>query len=421
MGAGVVTVGRRQYAVGLYWENSPSGRVAQAAKEAAAQPGQQADFYAVRGSGKTERVPQFGLGQSNVGHKAGMPSFAACLANQQGGSWAGAFRLREGVVVTIVRDDLIVPDGDQFYANENEARDRLLQEIGFGGLQRIYAPEAWGIPAADSMPISLLLDERRDIRLQTVRMSKQTLIIGAVLAVLLLGGLGVGWYIQAQEEAEEKARQDALEKARLAAQKLLPSQFQSQQVEYPPPERKVGKTPSPHGRYRGLPCRLSASFRGGCRLEDEPDEMRRLLYQRVSWQRTSGFSRPPPKSIVNETGTNASSSVSWPALEARGHQDLVDPPEVTRRYLAQNWPGTINRVPDDPPPPPPPDFKGTWAPPPPPWVKRSFTVTVSELPASLSLFFGDLPGATINSLSYAPGLNGGGTWTVEGVIYENRV
>src|SRR5271154_6126190 len=182
MGAGVVTVGRRPYAVGLYWENSPSGRVAQTAKEAASQPGQQADFYAVRGSGKTTRVPQFGLGQSGVGHKAGMPVFAACLANQQGGSWAGAFRLREGTVVTVVRDDLIVPDGDQFYLNESDARDRLLQEVGFGGLQRIYAPEAWAIAGADSMPLSLLLDERRDVRLRNVRISRQTLIIGGVLA-----------------------------------------------------------------------------------------------------------------------------------------------------------------------------------------------------------------------------------------------
>src|SRR5580698_774350 len=191
MGAGVVTVGRRPYAVGLYWENSPSGRVAQTAKEVASQPGQQADFYAVRGSGKTGRVPQFGLGQTNAGHKPGMPVFAGCLANQQGGSWAGAFRLREGVVVTVVRDDLIVPDGDQFYLNESDARDRLLQEIGFGGLQRIFAPEAWAIPGADSMPISLLLDERRDVRLRLITIPKRVIIGGglAIAALVLILGI----------------------------------------------------------------------------------------------------------------------------------------------------------------------------------------------------------------------------------------
>src|ERR1700692_2487015 len=122
MGAGVVTVGRRPYAIGLYWENSPSGRVSQAAKEAAKQPGQQAAFYAARAGSKGGRIPQFGLSPSGAGHKIGMPVFAACLANQQPGSWAGAFRLRDGVVVTVVRDDLIVPDGDQFFTNDSEAR-----------------------------------------------------------------------------------------------------------------------------------------------------------------------------------------------------------------------------------------------------------------------------------------------------------
>ena len=103
MASGVVTVGRRQYASGLYWENSPSGRISQAAKEAARQPGQQARFFAVRPGGKTGRVPQFALSQSVNEHKVGMPVLAACLANQQPGSWAGAFRLREGTAVVVVR------------------------------------------------------------------------------------------------------------------------------------------------------------------------------------------------------------------------------------------------------------------------------------------------------------------------------
>src|SRR5271170_2799365 len=135
-----------------------------------------------------------------------MPVFAACLSNQQPGSWAGAFRLREGTVVTIVRDDLIVPDGDQFYTDEAEARDRLLQEIGFGGLQRIYAPEAWAIPSADTMPVSLLINDRTEIKLRPIRMPKKYILLGALLAVLLILALGVGWYIQAENAAEEAER-----------------------------------------------------------------------------------------------------------------------------------------------------------------------------------------------------------------------
>jgi hypothetical protein len=421
MGAGVVNVGRRPYAVGLYWENSPTGRVAQVAKEAAGAPGQQAEFYAVRGSDKTGRVPQFGLGQENAGHKIGMPAFAACLANQQGGSWAGAFRLREGVVITVVRDDLIVPDGDQLYLDEGEARDRLLQELGFGGVQRVFAPEAWAIPGADSMPLSLLLDERRDVRLQAVKIPKNVLIVAGGIVALVIAGIVIFLYLQAQQEAAERARDDALRRAQQAAQRLMPSQLQGQQAEYPPPERKWENAP--------LPLDVIAACQRG--LAQVPVEVvgwnlasLKCVGGSLSlmWQRTKGFSRPPSKAMVNDAGTNASLTIALPNVALRGHQDLTDPMEITRRYLAENWPGTIARMADDPLPPPPPNFKGNWTPPPPPWVKRSFTVAVSVLPGSTALFFGDLPGVVINTMSYnTGGASTGSSWTIEGTIYENRL
>jgi hypothetical protein len=418
MGAGVATVGRRAYAVGLYWENSPSGRVAQTAKDAANQPGQQADFYAVRGGNKDGRVPQFGLGQAAAGHKAGMPAFAGCLANQQPGSWAGAFRMREGVVVTVVRDDLIVPDGDQFFFNESDARDRLLQEVGFGGLQRIYAPESWAIPGSDTMPISLLLDERRDIVLRPVAISKKTLVFGAAAAAILLLGFVIVWYIHSKD-AEERALRDAAD-ALARAQRAAQTPFSGEQPKYPPPERKWEKLPPPMAVIEA--CHVGLSQVGyavaGWKLTQLTCSGKSIS---LSWVREKGFSRPPQGSVVSENGGSASVSIALPSLTARGPEDLVDPTEVMRRYLAQDWPGALARAPDDPMPPPPPDFQGQWTPPPPPWVKRSFTVSVPELPADLSLFFGDLPGTTVNSLSYAPNGGKGGNWTIEGVIYENRV
>jgi hypothetical protein len=414
MGAGVATVGRRPYAVGLYWENSPSGRVSQAAKEAARQPGQQADFFAVRAGNKQGRVPQFGLSPASVGHKMSMPVFAACLANQQPGSWAGAFRLREGTVVAVVRDDLIVPDGDQLYMDEAEARDRLLQEIGFGGLQRIYAPEAWAIPGADTMPLSLLLNDKTDVRLRPVTIPKAMLIAGGAAVVLLVVVLGIGWYIQA-----EKAREEEAERERLAAieraKRAIGLPLEGQQPQYPPPVRVWESDPFP------------ASFIAACHtaLGQAPAavagwSLTSLTCSGTSlsltWKRSGGFSAPPSQFSIDETGTSASFNVTLPPVTERGHQDLVDPVEVTHRYLAQNWPGTIGHAPDDPPPPPPPGYTGEWNPPKPPWIKRSFTVTMPVLPWTMLTLFGDLPGTVVNSLKYAPN----GSWTVEGVIYENR-
>jgi hypothetical protein len=418
MGAGVATVGRRPYAVGLYWENSPSGRVSQAAKEAARQPGQHAEFYAVRAGNKDGRTPQFGLSPPKIGHKSGMPALAACLASQQPGSWAGAFRLREGTVVTVVRDDLIVPDGDQFYTDEGEARDRLLQEIGFGGLQRTYAPEAWAIPGADTMPISLLLNDFTNIRLRPVSVPKLYMVLGVIGVALLLLALGVNWYIQAEEEreaAEKAAHQAELDRLRELAKRNLPGILKPSAPEYPPPERTWENKPLPlvminacHDALAQMPAVVA-----GWRMNDVKCDGNSMT---ASWIREKGFSSPPIPFVIEANGNSAIYTLALPGLARRGHQDLLDPVEVTRLYLGQNWPGNIVRAPDDPLPKPPPDYKGEWNPPPAPWIKRSFTVTMPVLPWTLGTFFGDLPGTIVNTLKFSPSSG----WTAEGVIYENR-
>jgi len=420
MAGGIVTVGRKQYASGLYWENSPSGRVSQAAKEAARQPGNQADFFVTRLGNKQGRVPQFGLALPTEGFRAGMPSLAGCLANQQPGSWIGAFRLREGTALVIVRDDLVVPDGDVFFMDETEARDRLYQEMAIGGFQRIYAPEPWGVPGADTMPLSLLLNERTDVRLRPVALSAQTKGVLAIGFVLLLLLLGIGWYMQEQKMQEEQARLEqlaALERLRAEAMRLAPV---AQAPKYPPPERSWELRPRPlelisacQESLGKIPVGVAGWAVSGIRCSEGS--------MNVTWSRTGGFANPPPNGMVSDTGNAASTTVALRALAPRGEEQLFDPEVITKRYLNQNWTGNIARAPDDPPPAPPADYKGEWNPPPAPWVKRSFTVTVPVLPWTLPDFLSELPGVIVTSLK----LNGGGitnneTWTVEGVIYENR-
>ncbi|MDD5587157.1 MAG: type 4b pilus protein PilO2 [Alphaproteobacteria bacterium] len=420
MAGGIVTIGRRQYASGLYWEISSSGRISQAAKEAARQPSVLAEFYAARAGTKTGRVPQFGLSQGDSGHRAGLPVLAACLANQQPGSWAGAFRLREGTAIVVVRDDLIVPDGDLFFADETEARDRLLQEMALGGLQKVYAPETWGVSGADSMPVALLLNDSTEVKLHSVALSKQTIMVLGGLGAVLLLLLGIGWYIQqenAKVEAARLARAEALNRARAEAERLLPG-FVQTAPEYPLPERKWENKPPPLDVMQACRDALSRApaVVAGWRLESAHCDETSLSEK---WTRTSGFSAPPPQSTVNDNGTSASLSITWSPLKPRSPEALRDPEEITRRYLAQNWPGSLARMQDDPPPPPPPDFKGAWNPPPPPWIKRSFTLSMPVLPWTLPVFFADLPGVVVNALSLSSsGMNS--TWTIDGVIYENR-
>lgn len=421
MASGIVTIGKRVYASGLYWENSPSGRVSQAAKEAARQSSEPAQFYAVRPASKSGRIPQFGLSHDAVLHKPGQPSLAACLANQQPGSWCGAFRLREGIALIIVRDDLIVPDGDVFFGDESEARDRLLQEMGIGGLLKIYAPDNWGIPGADTMPISLLLNDKADIRLNAVALQKQNVIIIGGIGAVLVVALIVGWFIQqqvAQEQAERQRQQAELERRLREAQTMVPDFAASGQVEYPPPDPKWQKEPRPLEFIEA--CRVALSqvqyaVQGWTSGEFTCDRGGVSL----RWSRLQGMSQPPPTTSVNDSANSAGQNVALPQLKPRGEEKLWDPEQITKRYLLQNWTGAIARAPDDPPPPRPAGYQGPWNPPPTPWIKRSFTLDVPVLPWTIKDFLGDVPGVVVETMRYSGnGLNG--TWTIKGVIYENR-
>lgn len=417
MTVGIITVGRRGYVSGLYWENSPEGSIAQAAKDAAHQPGQEADFYAVRARTKGGRVPQFGLARAVDGARAGLPVLAACLANQQPGSWIGAFKMREGTAVVIVRDDLIVPDGDLFFVDEIQARDRLLQEVAIGGFQRVYAPESWGVSNADTLPLALLLNDKTDVKLQSVELPKQLVVGGGIAAAILLVVLGGGLYYQSMLDKEEAKRAEQ-ERIAKKARNMVPSALQQQQIEYPPPVRVWEDKPLALNVVETCRANLAkipiASV--GWNLTSVKCMESSMT---VTWSRNSGFAKPPEGASVSDDGNNASVSLPVTKAPKRGTETLLNPADVTKRVLAQNWGGSLRRGEDDRPPSPPPGFKGQWNPPPAPWVKRSFTLSAPVLPWTLSKFFADFPGLVVNSLSYSPsGVRG--TWAIDGVIYENR-
>lgn len=419
MGAGLVTVGRRTYAVGLYWENSPAGRLAQTARDAAIQSGGGYKYYALRNGVKDGRVPQFGLLQDIEGAKPGAPVFAACIANQQPGSWAGAFKFREGIAVVVVRDDLLVPDGDVLFEREDEARDRLLQEIGFGGLQRVFAPESWAIPGADSMPISLLLNEVADIKLRAATVSKKPLlyIAGGVAAVLVLAtGYWLFDYQQALEQQKITEEITARDLAKRNAATLVPDAFKNQVVKPKPPERTWEKEPDPSAimaacvdALKKIPVAIS-----GWKM----DSLSCGKGQAVSiWSRSGGVTTPPAFMQYDPKGDKATYSLNYAAVPARGEQQLMDSLDFVKYYLAREWPGSVAALPDDPLQARPDNYNGEWRPIQPNWVKRSFTITVGELPMAWNSLLGGISGVVINTLNYKPAAGLGGGWDVAGVIY----
>jgi len=408
---GVISLGRRKYAVGLYWQPSPSGRVSQAAREAARQPGQMADFFAVRPGTQTGRVAQFGLGQKEYGHQAGLPTAAASIADEQPGSWGGVFKTPEGWWMVISRDDLIVPDGDVLYSDEQAARQRLNEEINLGGLQRIYAPDHWGMTGSDPMPLTLLMQGRADARLQNVSLPIRSYMI-ATGAILTLGV--VGYLVFMWQQSHEAGIQESM--AHLSAeQKAMVEMQKATQLAPPPPP------PPPKRDWQQTP--LPEIWLDACRqtLGDTPANYVGWKWQTVacegetmtvSWARAAGPAViPPGGSVANGNGT-AVTSRNFVLLPPRGEQVLGNNGDFNKLILGKDLDVEIIPVAEEP---PAPAAAGQTPAPPPPWLKKKITIKGHTAPWFIWQTYINVPGLIIERVTWQ-----GTDWVTEGILYEMR-
>lgn len=362
MAAGVITVGGKKYAVGLYWQVTDTTNAAKAARAAAQQPGAKADFFCVRPGNNKGRFPQFGLGDTQSGHAWNMPTAAATLANRQPGSWAGVFIVPEGVWFVEVRDDLIAPEGDQMFADEAEAMIRLQEVTAQGGLEKIYAPATWAIPGAEASSLPSLLSGKADVRLQPVKVPKK-LVIGILGTVVVLGAVYGAWsyYTSWQEEAEMAAQQQRMrqqaesmrqqeDERRRREEAERQRQLQLQAMQMPTFQRSWELAPKP------------LDWLNACRKAFENVQVAPLGWSingvicsgnqvAASWTRTSGPAVIPQGAEVDPSLRAATAHYSLPDVPARG-RELLWPPEAINLYILTNdWQASVTPMPNEVPPP----------------------------------------------------------------------
>ena len=210
----VIKVGRKQFVLGLFWQTTDSAKnLASQAKRAAANPKIAADLYVARVGGDGG---EYALARSSEGvprNAIAAASVVAAVVPEE--SWSGVFRIADGYWFLAVREGLVLPEGDVFFAEEDAAKARLQSDVTSGSAERILAPEDWSLPDADTLDIEATLDAAKGPVLKSTSVLRQNL--AAILAsALLITVAGTGYYFyDTWQDQQAKQRDLALERQKL--------------------------------------------------------------------------------------------------------------------------------------------------------------------------------------------------------------
>jgi hypothetical protein len=143
----VITIERRKYAVGLFWQPLAGGQNQRDfARTLARQIHGSVKFYA-------EFKSMVAVGSRAIGHRRGMKIAAAEVMNSfsEYNSFLAAFFVQQGFWIAAVRNNIVI--FDRLFANENDAKREYanLSELPDWGM--IVAPGYWHIPRAVEKPL----------------------------------------------------------------------------------------------------------------------------------------------------------------------------------------------------------------------------------------------------------------------------
>lgn len=177
------------FATSLFWQpladqDDPMAEIKETAETLMAG----ADLYCMR-PGSTA---QYGIGNTQDGHRPGLPSAAAALAEKYSdkSSAVAVFQVDEGWWFIAIRNDLILSEEDVLYLNEEDAKRSFYAMMAVPDWGYKIAPDSWDIDGAEEVDIATVLTEAGGSKLQRIGGKNQkTLIIAGVagLAVLIIG------------------------------------------------------------------------------------------------------------------------------------------------------------------------------------------------------------------------------------------
>jgi len=185
LAAQVITVDRKKYATGLFWQPVASGFVARGyARNLAKSVDGKLNLY-------VDYRSMVGLGSRRMGQRRGMHSAAAEVMDSmtEYSSFLAVFQTGRMFYMVAVRNGIILQD--RLFESESAARTEYMRMVQIPDWSALFAPSAWGAPRAVERNLSDVITGRapaalRNIGRFRVGMTQVVLIALFVLAALYL-------------------------------------------------------------------------------------------------------------------------------------------------------------------------------------------------------------------------------------------
>ena len=172
-----ISVHRRKYAVGLFWQPVTPGNSGRAAARRLARSID--GHYSLY----VEYKQMVGLSMRRSGQKSGMPSAAAeiCEAMSEHSSFLAVFAVESGFYMVVVRNGIILID--RIFDKESDARAEYTKLAQMPDWGAFIAPSKWGMPRAVEHDINDVITGHSHTVLRSISLTKS--IVWSVLLVVL--------------------------------------------------------------------------------------------------------------------------------------------------------------------------------------------------------------------------------------------
>ena len=187
MSGQVITINRKKYVVGLFWQPTGAGYVARTyARALARSVDKKLNLY-------TEYRGMVGLGARRAGHRSGMDSAAAAVTDALGeySSFLAVFGIDKYFYLVAVRNGVILED--KLFTSESDARAEYFKLSEIPDWGALFAPAPWGMPRAVERNLSDLIVRAVRAPLRPISRVGAGLVSGVLIIVFVIGSM---WFFR---------------------------------------------------------------------------------------------------------------------------------------------------------------------------------------------------------------------------------